>query len=101
MADGADWKYYKEKCKVLLIFSQEECVFPYDCFIDDSALVPNSHPSCFPALLLAGSARGSCCLCCPPVQGQGQSPPHFLCVALQETLPLHGPAVQALIPNGF
>lgn len=54
MADGADWKYYMEKCKVLLIFSQEKCVFPYDYIIDDSALAPNSHDSCFPARLLAG-----------------------------------------------
>lgn len=74
MADGADWKYYTEKCKVLLIFSQEKRVFPYDYIIDDSALAPNSRDSCFPALLLAGFAR-SHWLRCPPVQGAGAVSP--------------------------
>lgn len=59
MPDGADWKYYKEKCKVLLIFSQEKCVFPHDYIIDDSALAPNSHRLCFPAQLLASFVRRS------------------------------------------
>ena len=101
MADGTDWKYYKEKCKVLLIFSQEKCVFPYDYIIDDSALAPNSHHSRFPGRLLAGFARRSRCGCCPPVQGPGAVSPGAwgrthpttgagglsarLCVALQET----------------
>lgn len=95
-ADGADWKYYKEKCKVLLIFSQEKWVFPYDYITDDSALAPNSHPSCFPA----------CWLCEEPVLSPEQGPRAAspgttrptrgagglcaqLCVALQE--PLHPP----------
>lgn len=59
MADGAGWKYYKEKCKVLLIFSQEKCVFPYDCITDDSALAPNCHHSCFPAQPATGFAGGA------------------------------------------
>lgn len=59
MADGADWKYYKEKCKVLLIFSQEKSVFPYDYIIDDSALAPNSHHSRCPACLLLALCKGA------------------------------------------
>lgn len=104
MADGADWKYYKEKCKVLLICSQENCVFPYDYIMDASALAPDSHRSCFPALPLAGFAsRTSCCLCCPPVPRDLPVPPlvlvDFLPGSAGDRPPFHSSAVQALTPN--
>lgn len=100
MADGAGWKYYKEKCKVLLIFSQEKCVFPYDCITDDSALAPNSHHSRFPAQPAPGFAGGAtdCAVpelrsrgCLPHAQGCTQPTAGsggvfaWLCVGLQET----------------
>lgn len=101
MADGAGWKYYKEKCKVLLIFSQEKCVYPYDCITDDSALAPNCHHSCFPAQPATGFAGGATDCAVPECKEQGLSPPcpgkhpslllaleeffAWLCVGLQET----------------
>lgn len=114
MADGADWKYYMEKCKVLLIFSQEKCVFPYDYIIDDSALAPNSHDSCFPARLLAGFYKEPLTALSPGCRDQGLSPQvprdaptpplaleDFLHSTAGDTPPFHGSAVQALIPNWF
>lgn len=92
MADGAGWKYYKEKCKVLLIFSQEKCVYPYDCITDDSALAPNCHHSCFPAQPATGFAGGATDCAVPECKEQGLSPlcpgkhPSLL-LALEEFFP--------------